>query len=114
MLTYSNYDVTSKLGLVFDDQTDEEIRNITNTTSASFSPKETTDRRFAIILAPLEENFRACFFGGKDSMTVLDVSKLTELRKLLPRVEFIKSDLAMGDQFVIGDLVRQRNKLLLC
>ena len=97
------------IGLVFDELSDEESESIAQITSAAFPTKDAKDRHFAIVLAPTGTDLQAFFFWGKDSMAMLDRSKLDKIRKLLPRVEFIKSDLAMCDQFVINDLIKSYN-----
>jgi len=59
-----------------------------------------------LVLAPDNAGAEAYLFLDTDEKPVgLDAAKLAALRKCLPRVEFIKSQLAMSDQIPIGVLL---------
>ena len=58
------------------------------------------------MLAPDNAGTEAYLFLDADDKPVgLDAAKLDALRKCLPKVEFIKSELAMSDQIPIGVLL---------
>jgi predicted ATPase len=62
--------------------------------------------RLTLVLAPDNAGTDAYLFLDTDDKPVgLDAAKLTELRKCLPKVEFIKSELAISDQIPIGVLL---------
>ena len=62
--------------------------------------------RFTLVLAPDNTGTQAFLFLDTDDKPVrLDASKLEAVRKCLPRVEFIKSDLVISDQVPIGTLL---------
>jgi predicted ATPase len=62
--------------------------------------------QFTLVLAPDNSETQAFLYLDDDDKPVrLDASKLEAVRKCLPRVEFIKSDLVISDQVPIGTLL---------
>jgi predicted ATPase len=90
------------IGLVFE-CTFDEINKIAQIAETPCSPETT---RFAVILAPeTNENSKYAHIFLGSTTSIIDEKKLNEIRKLLPKLEFIHSNLAMEDQFYINTLI---------
>jgi energy-coupling factor transporter ATP-binding protein EcfA2 len=96
------------IGLVFDCTSDE----INKIAQIAKTPCNSDTTRFTVILAPeTNENSKyAHLFFGNTTTVIIDEKKLNEIRKLLPKLEFIHSNLAMEDQFYINALINAYNE----
>lgn len=87
-------------------QTDLEAigKAISQTTLGKTSPGESY--RLTLVIAPDNAEAQAYLFLDDDEKPVtLDTAKLAAVRKCLPKVEFIKSELAISDQVPISALL---------
>lgn len=76
---------------------------ISNAAVGSKAPAD--DYRLTLILAPDNGGTVAHLYLGTDTPVPLDKAKLVAVRKCLPRVEFIKSDLVISNQVPLSSLL---------
>lgn len=95
-----NADVWPNLGVAFAFSEDERAK-LQEATGVSLSGDT-----FTLILAPDNKSTEAWLFTEKSSdPAALDKEKLAKLRKLLPTVRFIRSELAFADEVPVSDLL---------
>ncbi|OWY71563.1 hypothetical protein B7486_07700 [cyanobacterium TDX16] len=96
------------IGLRFKDISPTELKSIADAIGqASLSKTTLTPAyHFALVIAPDNAEVEAfLYLDDSDTHIPLDRAKLAKLRGCLPKVEFIKSDLAISDQVPIGALL---------
>lgn len=94
------------VGLQFGSITHEELKKIGDAIDNSgIGDKAPPDNyRITLILAPNKTETKAHLYLDSNSALPLNDAKLQAVRKCLPRVEFIKSELAISDQVPIAAL----------
>jgi predicted ATP-dependent endonuclease of OLD family len=93
------------IGLQFKDITQEELQAVGNAIGQPSLGKTTASPSyvFTLVIAPDNDGTEAyVYLNDAEGRIELDNTKLTELRQCLPRVAFIKSDLAISDQVPVG------------
>jgi len=99
-----NADAWPNVGLEIQLETKEEFQNILTAIGATISPAHMVkDARIVLIL--LNDQSAILYIGLNDSPTPLDSKKLAALRKVLPTVKFLNSDVAMADQVPLVNLL---------
>lgn len=96
------------IGLQFRDFSQGELKAIGDAIGQTSLGKATpgTGYRITLIIAPDNAGVEAHLYADdSDTAIPLDGSRLEKLRSCLPKVEFIKSDLAISDQVPIGALL---------
>lgn len=95
------------VGLQFHQVTQKDLQSIHTAAGAGANqPAAPTDAyRLTLILAPDNNGAVAHLYFDNDIPVPLDQTKLDAVRQCLPRVEFIKSDLAISDQVPIAGLL---------
>jgi ABC-type cobalamin/Fe3+-siderophores transport system ATPase subunit len=95
------------IGLQFRDVSQEDLtaigKAVGNTSIGSKVPNDSY--RLTLILAPDNGGVVAHLYLDNDSPVSLDQSKLDDVRKCLPRAEFIKSDLVISNQDPLTSLL---------
>ena len=102
-----NADDWPDIGLQFRGLTQEDLKRLgTASGNSSIGGKAPSESyRLTLILAPDNGSTVAHLYLDNDSPVALDEAKLQAVRGCLPRVEFIKSELAISDQVPISSLL---------
>lgn len=102
-----NADDWPHIGLQFRGLTQEDLKKLgTALGNSSIGGKVPSESyRLTLILAPDNGSAVAHLYLDNDSPVTLDEAKLQAVRGCLPRVEFIKSELAISDQVPISSLL---------
>ena len=102
-----NADDWPDIGLQFRGLTQEDLKRLgTASGNSSIGGKAPSESyRLTLLLAPDNGSTVAHLYLDNDSPVALDEAKLQAVRGCLPRVEFIKSELAISDQVPISSLL---------
>jgi hypothetical protein len=96
------------VGLRFKDISQDELKKVGEAIGQSSLGKTapTPNHRLTLVIAPDNASVEAyLYLDDSETPTPLDHAKLEKLRACLPKVEFIKSELAISDQVPIGALL---------
>ena len=98
-----NFDVWPHLGVEFDGLTREEAEAIGR--AAGRPDSSTSFKHFTLILTHETTETVARLYVSNNEPIPLDTAKLQEVRKRLPKVLFINSQLAIADEIALADLL---------
>lgn len=101
------------VGLQFTDLSAEEMKKIANAIEQPSLAKASLDPSYTLtlVIAPnIGQTAAHIFPDGSEPSHQLNEAQLTALREVLPRVEFIKSGMAISDQVHIGSLLKALGK----
>ena len=99
-----NADAWPNVGIEFLLESKVEFQNVLSAIGVTIAPSHTEkDNRVVLILTT--DQTALIYIGLNDSPTTLDSKKLTALRKVLPTIKFLDSNVAMADQVPLINLL---------
>ena len=104
-----NATVWPNIGMEFSQLTDAETQSVADAIEAKGTPLDFGDSScFTLVGGPKDKNEQAyVYVGNGPKPVVLDEGGLTAIRKVLPKVKFIQSNVDIADHVPISDLLAE-------